>query len=237
MKCVIFQPSYIPWRGYFDQIALADVFVFFDDVQYDKHGWRNRNRIKTHQGPVWLSIPVFSKGATSQHILINQVEINNRHPWNTKHLRTLQQAYSKAPYFDRYADLLKNFYTDPPKMLADFNIDLSIALASELGIDDTRFMRSSELKVGGQKTDRLIAILEKLGADHYISGPSARAYIEPWKFAAAGIQLTYMQYNYPKYPQLYPPYDPKLSILDLLFMTGPEAMAYIQPQSEGIRTT
>jgi hypothetical protein len=237
MKCVILQPSYIPWRGYFDQIALADVFVFLDDVQYDKHGWRNRNRVKTHQGPVWLTIPVFSKGATSQHILINQIEINNRQPWNEKHLRTLQQAYSKAPYFDRYTDLLEDFYADPPRMLADFNIDLSIALARELGIEDTRFMRSSELKVGGQKTDRLIAILEKLGADHYISGPSARAYVEPEKFAAASIQLTYMQYKYPEYPQLYPPYDPNLSILDLLFMTGPDAMAYIQAQSEGTRTT
>jgi hypothetical protein len=236
MKCVIFQPSYIPWRGFFDQVALADVFVFFDDVQYDKHGWRNRNRIKTHQGPIWLTIPVFNKGAVSQHILINQVEINNRQPWYEKHLHTLQQAYSKAPYFNRYVDLLERFYTNPPPMLADFNIDLSIALARELGIQHTRFLRSSELKVGGQKTDRLIGILEKLGADHYITGPSAREYIEPEKFAAAGIQLTYMQYNYPEYPQLYPPYDPQLSILDLLFMTGPEAMCYIQPETGKTRT-
>jgi hypothetical protein len=235
MKCVILQPSYIPWRGYFDLILQADVFVFYEDVQYDKHGWRNRNRIKTHQGPIWLTIPVFSKGAVSQHVCINQIEINNRQPWNSKHLSTLQQAYSKAPYFNRYTDMLEGFYRNPPQMLADFNIDLSIALARELGIHHTRFIRSSDLKVEGQKTDRLIAILEKLGADHYISGPSARDYIEPQKFAAAGIQLTYMHYNYPEYPQLYPPYDPRLSILDLLFMTGREALSYIQPKSEKIR--
>jgi hypothetical protein len=236
MKCVILQPSYIPWRGYFDLVFQADVFVFYDDVQYDKHGWRNRNRVKTHQGPVWLSIPVFNKGAVSQHMLINQVEINNKQPWNSKHWRTLQQAYSKAPYFNRYADLLEGFYNDPPPMLADFNIEFSIALAGELGIHHTRFIRSSELRVEGQKTDRLIAILKKLGADHYISGPSARDYIEPEKFDRAGIQLTYMQYNYPEYPQLYPPYDAQLSILDLLFMTGPEAMSYIQPEPEKIKT-
>lgn len=236
MKCVILQPSYIPWRGFFDQIARADVFVFYDDVQYDKHGWRNRNRIKTHQGPIWLTIPVFSKGAVSQHLLINQVEINNQKPWTDKHLSTLKQAYGKAPYFNRYIDLLERYFKNPPQMLADFNIDLSIALARELGIHHTRFIRSSELKVGGQKTDRLIVILEKLGANHYISGPSARNYIQPEKFAAAGIQLTYMQYNYPEYPQLYPPYDPQLSILDLLFMTGPEAMSYIQPETEKTRT-
>jgi hypothetical protein len=182
-----------------------------------------------------LTIPVFSKGAVSQHVCINQIEINNQQPWNSKHLRTLQQAYSKAPYFNRYTDMLEGFYRNPPQMLADFNIDLSIALARELGIHHTRFIRSSDLKVEGQKTDRLIAILEKLGADHYISGPSARDYIEPQKFAAAGIQLTYMHYNYPEYPQLYPPYDPRLSILDLLFMTGREALSYIQPKSEKIR--
>jgi WbqC-like protein family len=236
MKCVILQPSYIPWRGYFDQILQADVFVFYDDVQYDKHGWRNRNRVKTHQGPVWLTVPVFSKGAVSQHILINQVEINHRQPWNHKHLRTLQQAYGKAPHFERYAGMLDRFYSDPPRMLADFNIELIIALARELGIQHTRFIRSSELEAGGQKTDRLITILEKLGADHYISGPSARDYIEPEKFATAGIQLAYMQYNYPEYSQLYPPYDPQLSILDLLFMTGPAALSYIQPKSEKIKT-
>ena len=121
-------------------------------------------------------------------------------------------------------------------MLADFNIEFSIALAHELGIHHTHFVRSSELRVEGQKTDRLIAILEKLGADHYISGPSAHDYIEPEKFAAAGIRLTYIQYNYPEYPQLYPPYDSQLSILDLLFMTGQKAMSYIQPESEKIRT-
>ncbi len=192
--------------------------------------------VKTHQGPVWLTVPVFSKGAVSQHILINQVEINNRQPWNHKHLRTLQQAYGKAPYFECYVDLLERFYSDPPQMLADFDIELSVALARELGIHHTRFIRSSELKAEGQKTDRLISILEKLGADHYISGPSARDYIEPEKFAAAGIRLTYMQYDYPEYPQLYPPYEPQLSVLDLLFMTGPEALSYIQPKSENIGT-
>ena len=236
MKCVILQPSYIPWRGYFDQMAMADIFVFLDDVQYDKHGWRNRNRIKTHQGPIWLTIPVFSKGTTSQHILISQIEINHRQPWNNKNLRSLQQAYGKPLYLDGYTNLLDRFYKDPPQMLADFDIELSVALARELGIQHTRFIRSSELRVEGQKTDRLIAILEKLGADHYISGPSARDYIEPEKFAAAGIRLTYMQYNYPEYPQLYPPYDSQLSILDLLFMTGQKAMSYIQPESEKIRT-
>ena len=227
MKCVILQPSYIPWRGVFDQINKADVFVFYDDVQYDKRGWRNRNQIKTPRGRLWLTIPVYSRGAQTEHIPIHQVRIVWEQPWNRDHWKALQHSYAKAPYFDRYADLLERFYTRQDTLLADFTIDFTVALAGELGIRHTRFLRSSELKVEGQKTDRLIAILKELGADHYISGPSAKDYIEDEKFQAAGIKLEYMVYNYPDYPQLYPPFDPNVSILDLLFTTGPEAPRYI----------
>src|SRR6185295_8342348 len=106
MKCVINQPNYIPWRGYFHQIKKADVFVFYDDVQFDKHGWRNRNRIKTSNGPVWLTIPVASRGNVVHHTPINAIEILWDKPWNEKHWATLRQAYAKAPYFARYAPLL-----------------------------------------------------------------------------------------------------------------------------------
>ncbi len=227
MKCVILQPSYIPWRGVFDQIDRADIFVFYDDVQYDKRGWRNRNQIKTPKGKFWLTIPVSSHGAQTEHIPINQVRIVWDNPWNLDHWKTLQHFYAKAPYFDRYATLLEQFYSRRDEFLSDFTIDLTIALAGELGIRHTRFMRASELRAEGQKTDRLIAILKKLGADHYISGPSAREYIEEEKFQAAGIRLEYMVYNYPEYPQLYPPFDSNVSILDLLFMTGGQARNYI----------
>jgi hypothetical protein len=227
MKCVILQPSYIPWRGYFDQINRADVFVFYDDVQYDKHGWRNRNQIKTSQGRQWLTIPVHSQGVVEKSIPINQVTIDWSKAWNAAHWKTLGYAYGRAPYFQTYAELIEPFYLRRDKLLADFTIDLTIALAGALGIHHTRFVRASEVQVSGQKTDRLIQILTHLGADHYISGPSAREYIENDKFTSAGIRLEYMDYNYPDYPQLHAPFDPNLSILDLLFMTGPDAMRYI----------
>jgi len=223
MNCVILQPSYIPWRGYFHQIKKADLFIFYDDVQYDKHGWRNRNRIKTQQGCQWVTIPVYSKGVVEKGLPINQVKINWSENWNEKHWRSIQQAYSKAPYFDRLAPLLEPFYLQHTEFLADFTIDLTIAIARQLGIQHTRFMRSSELHVEGTRTDRLIAVLKSVGATHYISGPSARDYIEEDKFNLAGIGLEYMQYHYPEYPQLYPPYDPFVSIIDLLCMTGPKA--------------
>ena len=228
MNVVILQPSYIPWRGYFDQINRADLFVFYDDVQYDKRGWRNRNQIKTPRGKQWLTIPVFSRGSQTENIPINQIRIVWDNPWNQDHLKSFHHSYAKAPNFERYIPLLDELYNRHDEFLADFTIESTIVLARELGITHTRFMRSSEISgVTGQKTDRLIEILQAVGAKHYISGPSARDYIEIEKFDAAGISLEYMEYNYPEYAQLHPPYDPYVSILDLLFMTGSEAPHYI----------
>lgn len=227
MKAAILQPSYIPWRGYFDQIRRADLFIFYDDVQYDKGGWRNRNQIKTAQGKQWLTIPVHSRGVTSG-IPIREVEIDSSKPWAQKHLKTLSIAYARAPFFKMYTPLLERFYSREDAWLADFSIETTITLARELKIQDTRFMRSSEIPgISGQKTDRLIEILSRVGADHYISGPSAQAYIEKEKFDAAGITLEYMKYDYPEYPQLHGAFDPHVSILDLLFMTGRDASQYL----------
>jgi hypothetical protein len=228
MRCVILQPSYIPWRGYFDQIKRADTFVFYDDVQYDKRGWRNRNRIKTPHGVRWLTIPVYSRGAQTQHIPIQDIRICWDRPWNQEHWSTIAMAYRRAPYFRTYAALLEEFYQRRYDSLADFTIELTEALAGALGISHTRYLRSSALAAAGAKTDRLLDILHKVGASDYLSGPSARGYIEEEKFLAAGIRLEYMQYDYPEYEQLYPPYDPQVSIIDLLFMTGPRALEYIR---------
>lgn len=226
MKVVILQPSYIPWRGYFDQVRRADLFIFYDDVQYDKHGWRNRNQIKTHQRKQWLTIPVHSKGVTSG-TPIKDVRIDWSKPWAKNHLKSLVVSYSKAPFFREYLPLLESMYQRRDEFLADFTVETSILLARKLGFTLTRFMRSSELSdLEGQKTDRVINVLKQVGAKHYICGPSAGSYMEPEKFDRAGITFEYMQYNYPEYPQLYPPYDPFVSILDLMFMTGNRAFEY-----------
>ena len=226
MNVVILQPSYIPWRGYFDQIRRADLFVFYDDVQYDKHGWRNRNQIKTAQGKQWLTIPVHSKGVT-EGIPINQVRMDWSKPWAKGHLKALTFAYKKSPRFASYARWLDSVYGRRDDLLADFTIWLTTEIAREIGITHTQFMRSSEIpNITGQKTERLIQLLQHVGAKHYISGPTARAYIESEKFDAAGIMLEYIEYDYSEYPQLYPPYDPNVSILDLMFMTGDRACEY-----------
>ncbi|MCE1254689.1 MAG: WbqC family protein [Anaerolineae bacterium] len=228
MKCVILQPSYIPWRGYFDQINRADLFVFYDDVQYDTRGWRNRNRIKTVDGSRWLSIPVNAKGAQTEHIPINQIKISWNQPWNSDHLKAIQLTYAKAPFFNDLKPLLDEFYKRHDEYLADFTIDFTIALARHLGIKHTQFLRSSQLNAQGSKTDRLVDVLLKVGADHYISGPSARDYIESEKFESQNIKLEYMDYHYPEYNQLYPPYDAQVSILDTLAMLGPQTLDAIK---------
>jgi hypothetical protein len=227
VNVIILQPSYIPWRGYFGQIRKADLFIFYDDVQYDKHGWRNRNQIKTAQGKQWLTIPVHSKGVT-EGIPIKDVRIDWSKPWEKNHLKALTFAYNKTPHFRDYLPLLESFYNRRDDCLADFTIETTILLSRELGIASTRFLRSSELPgIHGIKTDRLIQILKEVGAKHYISGPSARDYVEKEKFDEAGITLEYMEYNYPEYPQLYPPFDPYVTVLDLLFMAGKDALNYM----------
>jgi len=227
MRAAILQPSYIPWRGAFHIVQKCDVFVFYDDVQYDKHGWRNRNRVKTAQGTRWLTIPVLHKGNVAQHTPVNQIRVNPDDDWERRHWQTLRQSYARAPFFERTAALVEPFYSRKVDLLADFTIDLTVALAGQLGLGDRRFLRASSLGVAGEKTDRLLAILAKVGATHYVSGPSARAYLDEAAFAAAGIGLEYMSYDYPAYQQLHGAFDPQVSILDLLFMQGPQAPAFI----------
>ena len=227
MNCVILQPSYIPWRGFFDQIGKADCFIFYDDVQYDSRGWRNRNRIKTPHGCQWLTVPVHSSGCQTNHTPICDIRICQDTPWQAKHWRALEHSYSRAPHFETYAPHLKKVYEAHWDFLCDLTIELTIALAQELGFHHTQFRRASEFKVNGSKTDRLLELLKCAGATHYLTGPAAQAYLETEKFKRAGITLEYMSYEYPVYPQLYPPYDGHVSILDLLFMTGPDAGKYI----------
>jgi hypothetical protein len=226
VRCAIVQPSYIPWRGAFDIIRRADLFVFLDDVQYDRRGWRNRNLVKTPQGSRWLTIPVAARGAQTSGLPINAVPTVGD-GWPRQHRQTLQRLYGKAPHFARYSGWLDRVYSNPPQLLADFTIALTLDIASFLGITDTRFVRSSELHVTGTKTARLIEILRKVGASDYLSGPTARAYLDESLFAQAGIALEWMEYDYPEYPQLYPPFDPHVTILDLLFMTGDRARDFI----------
>jgi WbqC-like protein family len=161
------------------------------------------------------------------HTPINEILIDWTRDWSRKHWKTIEQAYGKAPFFDVYTSLLKEIYEERREKLADLTIQLTILIARALGISETKFVRSSSLSVSGTKTGRLLGILRQLGATHYITGPTAKNYLDEEKLADAGISTEYMVYDYPVYTQLYPPYDPQVSVLDLLFMKGPDSSKYI----------
>ena len=199
MNCVILQPSYIPWRGYFHQVQKADVFVFYDDLQYDERGWRNRNQIKGPQGLQWLTVPVLTIGARTEQRTIKEIKIVPNDRWREKHWRAIHHNYHAAPFYETYRAELEKFYQRDYEFLADFTIDLTVHLARLLGLQ-TRFLRSSTLPSQGRKTDRLLGILHHLGATHYITGPAAKAYLEEDKLAQHNISLEYMSYQYPVYP-------------------------------------
>lgn len=227
MNCVILQPSYIPWRGYFHQMRKADVFVFFDDVQYTKKSWRSRNRIKGRERTQWLTIPVHARGSITNRTPIKDIRIDWTTAWNVYHREKLREYYERAPFYGPYSELLDRLYATRAERLADFTIASSIELARALSILDTRFVRSSELDAPGEGTGRVLSILRRVGASHLINGPTARAYTDESLLTAAGITIEYMRYDYPPYPQLAEPFDPQVSILDLLLMVGPDAPRYI----------
>ena len=222
------QSSYLPWPGYFHIIQRSDVFVFHDDIQYTKQDWRNRNRIKTQGGVAWVSVPVRKKTTRGN---IDEVMICNDTPWQLRHWRIIEGAYRQAPYFRMYGDTLRETYQRPWEKLSDLNIHLITRLCRVFGIR-AKFLRSSELGIAGRKTDRLIQLCEKVRASHYVSGPSAGAYIETHKFNAAGVTVKYMRYEYPPYPQLYGHFVPQMSAIDLLFNCGPGSGKYIWETEE-----
>jgi len=157
-----------------------------------------------------------------------EVRIDWSRPWAKNHLKSLTLAYARAPYFSSYLPWLNSVYDRRDELLADFTIWLTMEISHMIGITQVKFMRSSDLEgVEGQKTDRLVGILKRVGASHYLSGPAAQAYLDPEKLAAAGISLEYMHYNYAEYPQLHPPYDPFVTILDLMFMTGDQSLSHL----------
>lgn len=224
LRAAIIQSSYIPWKGYFDIIHDVDLFVFYDDVQFTKNDWRNRNKIKSQSGPHWLSIP------TGQDIgrLIYEVTLPDP-TWQKKHWKTLVQNYAKAPYFGLYEAFFREVYLEKTwTSLSDLNQFLTREIATSfLGIK-TKFTDSRLYKPEGNRLDRLLDLLKKIGATSYVSGPAAKDYIDTKAFKSSKIELAYKDYTgYPEYPQFYPPFSHYVSILDLLFQTGPNAPDFI----------
>lgn len=227
-RIAILQSNYIPWKGYFDIIASVDEFIFYDEMQYTKNDWRNRNKIKTDKGLHWLSIPVETKGHISKNIKIIDAKIIDR-KWAKSHWNTIKQFYKKTPYFKDYADIFENIYKEceQEEYLCKVNYKFIYAINEILGIK-TKISFDKDYGLIEGKTERLVDLVQKAGATSYLSGPAAKNYIDEKLFKNANIELEWMDYsNYPEYPQLYPPFEHSVSILDLIFNTGEKAINYI----------
>lgn len=237
-RVAIVQSSYIPWRGYFSLIAACDTFIFLDSVQFTKRDWRSRNRLRTANANVWLSIPLIQRGFYLA--AIDEMTVSDP-LWADAHWRRIEDAYRKAPAFQEAAPVIKEAYASVADLdrLSAINIALVRSLCAALAID-TGLMRDTELfprtdLVAMDATDRLVELCRASRASHYLSGPAARSYLDEERFRAAGIQIEWADYSGLRpYPQLHGGFDPQVSIVDTVLNLGYERTRLAL---EGIRTT
>jgi WbqC-like protein family len=226
-KVAIVQSNYIPWKGYFDLINIVDEFILFDEMQYTRRDWRNRNIIKTAAGLKWLTIPVAVKGNFFQKIKDTTVSDSR---WARKHWETIVHNYSKAKHFSLYREVFAELYAScaQEKFLSRINYLFLSAICKILNID-TAISSSEDYVSSDGKTERLVSLCKQAGATTYISGPAARDYLDEALFDRENIALQYMDYSsYPEYGQLSPPFEHRVSIIDLIFNEGPEATNYMK---------
>jgi len=225
VRIAVHQPHYVPWLGYFAKWAAADLFVFLDTVQFEKNGWQNRNRIKTRDGPRWLTVPVRVSLGTP----IKDVTIDGSQPWPARHLRMIEHAYAKAPCWPRWRDRVREFYGGQWTHLAPLAAESAAWLARALGIAvPTRLASEIALPDGDPKdaTGRLVALCRAVGADTYLAG-TASSYMDLDQFSEAGIAVETQRYEHPSYAQEHGEFTPFLSALDLLLMHGDEALGIL----------
>ena len=221
----VLQPSYLPWLGYFDLIDRSDVFVFYDDVQYDKNGWRNRNRINTAQGVRWLTVPVLRAGSFGQKL--SHVLIDDRVPWAGKHLATLTQSYAKAPFRDTCLPTVADVISRRWSRLIDLDMELIHVVCRTLDMT-AEFHLASELGISGDRSGRLLSICQAFGASTYLSTNAGQNYLDVDHFRTAGVEVQWQDYRHPEYPQHRGGFEDHLSVVDLLFEAGPESAAVIR---------
>ena len=224
-KTAILQSNYIPWKGYFDIINSVDDFVIYDDVQYTKRDWRNRNKIKTSMGSRWLTIPVIHERQGQKIIETKVVE----KVWRKKHWSTLKLFYGKSKFFRVYKDMFEDIYlNDSEIFLSKINYKFIVAINGILGIKTCLHWSSDFDSVEG-KSGRLLNICKELSSTTYLSGPAAKDYLDESLFESEGVSVEWMDYSsYPKYEQLNPPFEHGVTILDLIFNEGTNAPKYMK---------
>ena len=226
------QPAYLPWLGYFHRIAASDEHVILDQVQFEKNSFVNRNRVRTADGSCWLTVPVRTAGRF-RDLPIAEVEIDERSDWATKHWRTLQQSYGKAPYFAKHAPFFAEVYATPWRRLLDLNEAITRYLLDALGVATPRRFASSIPELG-RKEELPLSICRALGATTYLSGTLGRQYLREELFREAGIALVYQDYQHPVYDQRRPGFESGLAAVDLLFHHGPDSLRILVEQQPSV---
>ncbi len=230
MIVAIHQPQYLPWLGYFDKMLTADVFCYLDTVQYKKNEWQNRNRIRTAQGWQWLTVPVRYRYPQK----IGEVGIDNSTRWRHKHLQALTTHYRRAPHFEQTISVFEEIYGLRWEFIAELNLSVIRRLRGLLGIADRPDVCASALECSAEPTDRLIDICHALGADTYLAGAGGADYMDLARFEQRGVRLLTQRFEHPVYPQVYPGFEPHLSIVDLLFNCGPQSAAVLRNANRGM---
>lgn len=211
----IHQPAYLPWLGYLDKIRRADRFVFLDTVQFQKGSFQNRNKIRTAQGWIWLTVPVVTAGTVFDETLVD-TEIDNRSDWRRKHRASIEMNYCRAPCFHEVFPWLSRFYDREREKLSPFCFEMLTDIVDRLGIG-TEIVKASDLSsVTGAKSDLVLNLCKAVGAKTYLSGSRGRDYMDLDSFRAAGIAVEFQDYQHPTYPQVYPDFEPCMGVVDLL---------------------
>lgn len=233
MVVTIHQPEHLPWLGFFDKLRQAEVYVMLDHVQFRKHYFQNRNRIRSTQGPMWLTVPVRVSGRLEQAILEVRIDNEGNPRWREKCWKRFVQCYQKAPHFAAHAPFFETLYRKEWRWLIDLNEEIIGYLCAALQIQ-VRWVRSSSLGVRGAKGELLRDICRAVGGTVYLSGVSGQTYLDPRLFAEAGIELRYQAFYHPVYPQRDDPFIPCLSAVDLLMNCGPASRQVLE--GTGVQT-
>ena len=232
MQVSIHQPDFIPWLGFFDKIRLSDLFIIGDNVQFRKKGWTNRNQIKTANGVSWLTIPVHQELGQPINVVKIRKDSQNNMEWYETHLRTLQVNYGKSKFFDEYIGHIEKIYHKKHEFLADFNLELLDMILKILDIN-VPILKLSEMNLKGEKTELIVNICKKIGADSYLSGKGGANYMDENLIKSNNIKLVYHKFNHPEYEQRFMKlgFIPNMSIIDLLFNEGPNSLNIIKSGS------
>lgn len=222
MIVTIHQPEHLVWLGLIKKISDSDVFVILDSVQFEKNYFQNRNKIRTKEGWMWLTVPIKKSPLST---LIKDIEISYEEKWQKKYLKSLQIHYGKAPFFKKYYPQIEEIISKNHKLLVDLNIELLELVLKEFGVENKKIIRSSELEIkqgiGGSNV--CLEICKKLSAKTYLSGPSGKEYLVLDDFNTHNIEVCFHEFKHPEYVQVHGEFLPFMSSLDALFNLGDEA--------------